>query len=214
MIRDVVQAKTPDEIRQIQRLRHEIYIIEQRKAYPAAERHDNRLHDKWDDVSEHFYLTEQSRYVAAVRYTPASVGRKELLRQFNVTDEMVEGLHDHQLSFTSRLVVEPSARRCFRSLFALLIRVYEHGVKRGAIVNLIHTDLSLKSFLERLGLRPFGQPFLFCPTQRLHQPMLLLADDSTYFEQCRSPFLKISIDTFAGKRVKISEAIQQRILKG
>jgi len=144
----------------IQRLRYDVYVMEQGKQYVEANHESRSFADPVDPVSTHFAAHYDGRLVGAVRYTDADWLAPHLLAESRAIRSIVEGLAGSELSFTSRLVLDRRHRRSARCLEPMLVAVFEHACVSGCIANVIHTQVNLQRFFEKLGYRKAGdQPF-------------------------------------------------------
>ena len=148
----VVVAQTAQEIREIQRLRYEVYATEMGLDLPGLDHYERTWREEMDDPAIHLYATSGSRIVGAVRINENRVPKglesileiRALPRPFCYCSRLYVSKQWRGGSIVTRL-----AAQCFTEFRGL-----------NALVAICHCYPHLQRLYERMGFRPYGKPFI------------------------------------------------------
>ncbi|MGV7212206.1 N-acyl amino acid synthase FeeM domain-containing protein [Bradyrhizobium sp. UFLA05-112] len=185
-------AKSAAELEAIGRLRYDLYVERDQKAYAHADHVRRCLLEPVDDVSLNFQVKQDDRLLAAVRVTWAPDALLDLhLRP------LVEGARIACLStavVNSRFVVRPELR-ARAVIVPLFCEVYRTGMLAGATCCVIGTRSDLVGIFERFGFRETGFHIRDPIAGRIHN-LNLNPYDLAHLKKVASPLL-----TYAEKLV-------------
>jgi hypothetical protein len=187
--RSVAVAQTRREMLAIGRLRYELFVARDGKAYPHADHDARSFVEPVDCLSLNFWAHDGDDCLAAVRLTRAvdALGAAQI-------SELIDraGLSAAELRKTvvnSRMVVRDNLRARMRvtELFRL---IYRAGLLSGATRCLIGVRPSLSPLYERFGFRPLPGSY----RDRVAGEMIAMrldALDREHLVRINSPYLKV-----------------------
>lgn len=196
-------ARSRNELEDIGRLRYDLYIARDGKAYAHADHARRCFLDAVDDVSLNFQARRGGRLVAAVRLTRA----EDAFRDLQLA-QLVKAAGLRRLSgvvLNSRFVVDPSPGSR-RLIIPLLQQVYRAGLIAGARLCYLATRPQLASIFERFGFRVTGATFDDQVAGGMHVLRLDLLD-AEHLVSSGSPLLPIFLNRFADMTSVRREAI-------
>lgn len=172
----------PTKLRQIYRLRYQVYIEELGKHFLCDSKHEGLCNDELDQMSQHYYIEEEGQVVAALRcryYGKADTSNEHLLhlaQQDGARHAVID-----------RLSVSRSRRGLLHS-YALASAVFEDGMAKGIDIGIIECEDQLVNYYRRMGFklnrtvhRPYG----------MRKLMTIDTRDMNYLEKVNSPLLRV-----------------------
>jgi predicted GNAT family N-acyltransferase len=155
--RDVTFARSARELSAIGRVRYDLYVSRDHKAYPTADHVNRSLIEPVDPTSLNFYASEDETISAAVRLTRSVDADRDALMQRMIVTMRARRLG--QLVICSRFVCLPAlqARRMIAPLFQ---EVYRAGLCSGAMRCALITRPSLRGIFEKFGFKTTGCSFI------------------------------------------------------
>lgn len=181
------------ERRAVYRLRYDVYVAEQGKAYAQADHDERLLRDDADDYKGACLLvTVAGQPVATVRTTHlhddaayhAYRVRFDLARySISSRSEMV---------VCSRLAILPQYRKT-RVVHTVFEEIYRHEAQRGVRLCFQYCAPALVPLFEHYGFREYA-PVVEDPILGRAHRMLLILDDLEHLRSVGSPFYAIAIE--------------------
>lgn len=203
-------AQGRDEIEAIGRLRYELYVARDGKAYAHADHARRSFLDAVDNVSLNFQAKRDDHLLSAVRLTWADDAADDPQLARLVRSSGLRRLSG--VVVNSRFIVKPSPGG-HRLVVPMLQQVYRAGLIAGARYCYLATRPQLASFFERCGFKPVDATF----ADPIAGPMRLLClelHNVEHLELTRSPLLPIFLARFASARDVCGEMPDEASDKG
>jgi hypothetical protein len=181
----VALATTGEEIHAIARLRYDLYIGRDKKAYVSVDHLRRSFLDEIDDVSLNFRCGPPHELLAAVRMTWARDALGD--RQTALVVKASGARRLDTSTVLSRLVARPTlAAR--RSIVPLFQEIYRYSLGIGIGHGLLATRPDLCGIFEKFGFRMIGQPFVD-PVAGTLRVLRLDLNDRVHLRRVGSPLL-------------------------
>ncbi|WP_347259323.1 GNAT family N-acyltransferase [Rudaea sp.] len=190
-------VSTRDEKEQVFRLRYDVYVGEQKKAYPEADHVKRLLFDELDPDADIIAVkTAEGGIVGTVRanWFDSAATHAHYSDVFGIENFL--GIDRGCISVCSRLAASPEHRH-IRVRELLFESIYEHGLDRDTRLCFATCAPILLRMFGKYGFREFAAPILDPVVGKLHRTLLVL-DDVAHLERVRSPFLEIAEARRAG----------------
>lgn len=172
------------------RLRYEVYVAEQGKAYPDADHARRVLTDELDSIADVIVAERSGAIVGTVRAT--TCGLPEVFARYASEFAMHDVPSDEvsELGVCSRLAVHPECRDMTirRGLFEA---IYEAGMARGIRLCFASCAPTLLRMFRRVGFREYAAPMID-PHVGLRHRILLVMDDLDHLQRMQSPFVAVA----------------------
>jgi hypothetical protein len=182
-------VSSPEEMKEIGRLRYHVHVEELGKR-PASADHDAKiLLDELDPQCDILYVTRGDEVVATLRTLYGDSGIPSDYRSYFDLQSFGD-FPEHGLSFCSRLMIKKAYRRG-PLLNEILVSSYIRGRQKGAQLTFIGCAPSLIPLYEILGFRRY-KPGIFRTDLGNDFAMVLMTDDLDYLKQVGSPWAKIA----------------------
>jgi predicted GNAT family N-acyltransferase len=204
-------ARTDEERRAIYRLRFDVYVAEQRKAYPGVDPDRRELVDDVDRLCTHYFVDGPRDIRAACRsyLGPPTPRLEEAFSAPDLSTAVMQPLH-----YVSRFCVAPAARRTLVP-WRLAKAAYCHGRACGVTLTFLHCAPHLAPLYERLGYERYRDPF-DDPVVGLQIPLRLYAADEDWLRRRQSPFAPLARlyrESAAGWSVALRETFDPSTLQ-
>jgi heme oxygenase/predicted GNAT family N-acyltransferase len=191
-IRTVV-VQSEGERHRVYRLRYEVYIAEQGKAYVHADHQQGLLRDDADDyLGACLLVTVGGKPAATVRTT-----RLDDPRAFAAYRERFQLDHYGHVSRSmmivcSRLAILPQYRRT-RVVQAVFNAIYRWEAQRGVRLCFQYCSPALMTLFQHYGFVEYASPMPDAVLGNAHR-MLLVVDDVKHLKTVGSPFYPIAVE--------------------
>lgn len=183
-------AQTTVERDAVFRLRYEVYVAEQGKAYTTVDHSSRSFREDLDDEGVILSIQEDRRLVATVRvnWLPSErlVAHYSEVLQFDLFDR----IEPSRICVCSRLAVEPGQRSMGRCA-ALLESLYRIAAERQTQICLMTCRRSVLPLFQKYGHREYGPPFQD-PVLGARHRLALALDDLLHLDACGSPFAALA----------------------
>jgi hypothetical protein len=172
------------------RLRYDVYVTEQRKAYADADHKNGLLTDPLDAEAVILMAEEGADACGTVRsnWFDSSATAHTYGSLFQ-TDRFSR-LSPTEMSVCSRLSVAPTSRSTDVARL-LLAGIYEYGLRRGTTLCFATCVPPVLRIFRRYGSREYAPPVIDQAAGKLHRTILVL-DDIAHFARVGSPLLAIA----------------------
>ncbi len=181
-------AANEEELIPLLRLRYEVYVEAQSKRLPAIDPVLRVVRDEFDAVATHFYVSNQDGGLAACGRATLGAWPKWCEDAFTVP--ALRDIPRSRLYYISKVMVNPH-NKTPDAVAKLFSAMYRDGRKRNAVLGLANCRPNLIRLYSRFGWRKFGQPFTD-PYAGAQLPILIVAADSGYLSEIRSPLRHIA----------------------
>lgn len=181
------------ERRAVFRLRYDVYVAEQGKAYAQAD-HDERL--LWDDADDYagacLLVTVAGQPVATVRTTHLhdDAAYQAYRERFDLARYATASRND--MVVCSRLAILPQYRKT-RVVHVVFEAIYRYGAERGVRLCFQYCAPALVPLFEHYGFREYA-PVVEDPILGRAHRMLLILDDLDHLRSVGSPFHAIAME--------------------
>ncbi len=175
-------ASSHEELFAIFRLRYEVYVEQQGKSLPTADRTLRIVRDHLDDVATNFYVgSDQGEIVACGR---ATIGVWPQVCDVPFSLPAFRGFQREDFYYISKVMLNPRfrSRSAIPSIF---IAMYRDGRVRNVPFGIAHCNPKLVPIYNRFGWRRFGLEFID-PSAGPQVPILIVAPDIGYLRRRKS----------------------------
>jgi predicted GNAT family N-acyltransferase len=189
----VVLAQSEQERRPVYRLRYDVYVAEQGKAYAQADHDERLLKDDADDYAGVCLLvTVAGQPVATVRTTHLhdDAAYHAYCERFDLA--RYDGASRNDMVVCSRLAILPQYRKT-RVVHTVFEAIYRYEAERGVRLCFQYCAPALVPLFEHYGFREYT-PVVEDPVLGQAHRMLLVLDDLDHLQRVGSPFHAIAIE--------------------
>jgi len=186
----VLIARTAEEVRVIQQLRHRVSVELQGRSPAFVEEKARRIDDPADRGALHVYLTHSGRVAAAVRVIVGPAADMPALTRARMGLAAFDALPGLVVSLTEHLVVDPEVDDN-RMMRLLMSAAYKIATAKKSVFDFTHSAAAEIAMLERLGYRRLGDGFED-EAGGMRVPLVLPTGDLAHMVQVRSPYQSIA----------------------
>jgi predicted GNAT family N-acyltransferase len=187
---EVKIALTQEDLVFIYILRYAVYIEEMGFPFPTADHEKKMLYDQYDKTAIQFFITDEKEEEAIGIY------RLNLV-DFNNIDSELENRYKLSyfenlglnLTISSKLMIKKDCRNLC-TVNQLTRAVFNYGVERNYLLNILDCSPDLVPFYERMGFRKYYKNFID-PVLGEKVPMVLFVEDLDYLLSVKSPLFRI-----------------------
>jgi len=180
-----VAVTTADRLAAV-RLRYEVYIAEQGKAYPEADHDERLLSDELDPDAAVIVVESAGQIVGTVRANWFDSGATRA--RYSYVFELVRfpTFNPAEIAVCSRLAASMDHRH-LRAREMLFETIYERGLDRRTRLRFATCATILLRMFRKSGFREYAVPIRDAIVGMLHRTVLVL-DDLAHLERVHSPF--------------------------
>ena len=192
MAHEVQIAETQEDLCLIYILRYAVYIEEMKLPFPKADHEKKMFFDDFDKTAVQFFITnpDNDEAIGVYRLNLIDLDNidPELECRYNISVFKELGL---PISVSSKLMIKKSSRNlCIVN--QLMRAIFEYGVPRNYMLNIIDCSPELVPFYERVGFRKYSRNFID-PVMGEKVPMVLFVEDLKHLEKMKSPLLRVCL---------------------
>lgn len=186
-------AATPEEKREIYRLRYRIYIEEMDMQLTSADHVNSLLSDELDEWGILLYAKAGEEYIGTLRVNIGTVENfsQDLTKRLSLErfKKFYTDGKSPYFAYSSKLMVTQQYRNS-TAFYLLMAKGYETYYNYGVQFNFGICNFHLPRLYEQFGWRRFGQSFTAPGYDGVLIPVVLLVDDIQHMRAVRSPFYR------------------------
>lgn len=187
-------AITPEEKKEIYRLRYQIYVEEMSKNLEEVDYTNKLVYDELDEWGILLYAKIDSKLIATLRINIGCLAdfptELEKVMSFSIFLGTNIKNDTQKIAYCGKLMIASSYRNS-SVLYLLIVKGYELFYTNQVHFSFCLCNFHLLRLYEQMGFHRYSQNFLF-PGYGLVTPIVLLVDDIQYLRTVRSPFLRLA----------------------